>query len=80
MWPGKVKRPSEALREVLTGKVAMADADPGIQSWAQFTIYQGAKEVLALPTKGERRNALGRIPATVRPYVEAEIKRLWALR
>lgn len=76
-WPAGIKRPSEWREDVLLGKVAMADAPESIQSWAQFTIYHAAKEIMAQPEKGLRRNMLSRIPALIRPYVEAEVVRLW---
>jgi hypothetical protein len=36
--------------------------------------------VLKQPDKGARRNMLGKIPAQMRPRVEAEVRRLFALR
>ena len=75
-----VKKPSEWLDDVLRGKIGMADAPASIQSWAQLTIFHAAKEVLAAPDKGTRRNMLGRIPAPIRPYVEKEVLRLFALK
>jgi hypothetical protein len=62
------------------GQSAWDDADPAIQSAAGFEIYKAADEILAIEGRGARRNALGRIPAEIRPRVEAEAKRLWGLR
>jgi len=73
-------RPSLKLRELLMGRTSWDDADPAIQSVARFEIYKAAKQILELDTKGARRNALGKIPAAIRPRVEDEIKRIWALR
>ena len=73
-------KPSEQLDDLLRGKVAWDDAPEAIRSWAQLEIYRAAVEVLDLPTQGDRRNALGMIPVTVRPHVEARAKRLWAQR
>jgi hypothetical protein len=78
MWPNDVERPSETLRRVLAGELAMESAPAAIQSWARFEIHNGAKSVLAIPTTGERRNMLGRIPALVRPHVEAEARRIFS--
>lgn len=72
-----VEKPSLILRRVLMGELPMRDAPDSIQSWARFPIYQAAKQIIAVKELGNRRNMLGKIPATVRPYVEAEIKRLW---
>lgn len=74
-----VQKPSEQLRDLLMGKVPWDDAPASIRSWARFEIYNGAKAVAALASPGERRNMLGVIPASIRPHVEAEAKRLYAL-
>lgn len=74
------KRPQQWLNEVLSGHIPMEDAPPSIQSWARFPIYQGAVEIVLMPTKQEREAALGKIPSSVRPYVEAEVRRIWAFR
>jgi hypothetical protein len=55
----------------------MEDEEPGIQSACQLEIFKGAKTILAMKTKDERRRAIGRLPASIRPYVENEVKRLW---
>ena len=70
-------RPSVWLRRVLSGEVDMADAPDWVQSWSRLSIYQGAKEVLAIEGKEKRRAALARVPAKIRPYLEAEVLRLW---
>jgi hypothetical protein len=80
MWPVDIKKPSDELTEVLTGKIAMQDASEAVQSWARLEIYHCACQVLAAPTQGDRRNRLARLPAILRPYVETEAKRIWALR
>ena len=58
----------------------MRDASPAIQSWARLQIYRGACSVLSLPTIEARRAALARLPPLIRPYVEAETRRVWAMR
>jgi hypothetical protein len=73
-------KPSQKLEALLMGRVAWEDADDAIRSWARKPIFDAAKQILAEPEKGARRNMLGRIPAAIRPHVEAEVKRLWALR
>jgi len=70
-------RPSVWLRRVLSGEIDMKDAPEAIRSWARLAIYQGAKEVLAIHGKEKRRAALARVPANIRPYIEAEVIRLW---
>jgi hypothetical protein len=71
---------TEALLDLLEGRVAPKDADPRILNWAEFHIHKGAQEILSLPTLADRAKALEKVPATVRPYVEREAKRIWELR
>jgi hypothetical protein len=68
---------SKHLDDLLTGKVTPENADPRIMKWAEFAIWQAACEILTLTTVGDRRIALDKIPGTIRPYVEREIKRMW---
>lgn len=56
----------------------MIDAPPAVQSWLRHDIFLGADEILALP-QHERKTALARIPELVQPYVEDEVRRLWAM-
>ena len=75
-----VIKPSELIRAVLTGRLPLDQAPEAIQSACQFEFYQGAVAVLAADTKPKRRAKLDKIPATVRPHVEAEAKRIWLFR
>jgi hypothetical protein len=75
-----VKRPSEELDDLLRGRVSWYDTSQGVQSWARLAFHDAACQVLAEPEIGRRRNMLGRVPPSVRPMVEAEVKRLWGLR
>lgn len=69
--------PSEQLAAYLGGKDA--SPSPAIRSWAQFYVHEAAKQICGMDTKEKRRIALGKIPDTIRPDVEAEIKRIWPL-
>jgi hypothetical protein len=80
MWPADVPRPSDQLADLLRGKLAWDEAPEAIRSWAALPIHQAAAQIVAAPDKGARRNMLGRIPASVRPHVETEVKRLWERR
>jgi hypothetical protein len=71
-----LKKPSEQAEAVLRGKLAMELVHPAVQSMLRLQIYEGACEILKLP-QGERRAALGKIPALIRPHVEEEVVRLW---
>ena len=68
------------LEDLLSGRVHPKDADPRILLWAEFHIHKGACEILSLPTRADRARALEKVPATVRPYVEREVRRLWERR
>jgi len=72
-----VPKPSEQLEALLMGKMAWDDAPAAIRSWAQKPIFDAAKEILAAPEKAARQKMLARIPAAIRPKIEAEILRLW---
>lgn len=75
IWRGK--KPSDRIKAVLMGKVALEDEDQGIQSVCSKYIFDGAKAVLRLPTKEARRAALNKAPALIRPHLEREIMRLF---
>jgi hypothetical protein len=75
IWRGK--KPSDRIRAVLMGKVALEDEDQGIQSVCSKYIFDGAKAILRLPTKEARRAALDRAPALIRPHLEREVMRLF---
>lgn len=77
MWPNGIHRPSTLLRMVLSGQIGMDDVDAGIQSWASLEIYKGARAIADMPSKEGRRAALARIPEKIRPYVEAEVRRIF---
>ena len=68
------------LREVLAGRVDMSSAPLPVQSWARLPIFQGAREIVLMDTKEERAAELLKVPRRVRPYVEAEVRRLWPMR
>lgn len=72
-----VQKPTEQLADLLSGKVRWKDAPASIRSWARFFVYQGATEILAIKGKDARKRALLKVPASVRPMVEAEALRLW---
>jgi hypothetical protein len=72
-----VQKPSEQLDDLMRGKVAWNDAPEAIRSWAQIVIHDAAKQIIAAPDKGTRRNMLGRVPAHFRNMVKAEVDRLW---
>lgn len=68
------------LTEVLSGRIPIKDAPASIQSWARFPIFEGAKEIVLMPTADERKAALARVPELVRPCLETEVRRLWGMR
>ena len=78
--PKIIKLPSQQLDDLLSGKVAFADAPPAIQSWARFSIYQGAVSLMRIKDKEKRNAALQKVPASLRDLVRAEVVRLWGIR
>lgn len=77
---GNVRKPSEHLKDMLSGKVTPQDANPSILKWAEFQIWQAACEVCKMSSKEQRQAALTKFPDTIRPFVEREVKRLWPKR
>ena len=75
-----VKKPSEHLHDLLSGKVAPQDTPEAVLSWARLEIYRGAVGVLSQPDKARRRAMLDRIPPSIRPYVEREARIIWEKR
>ena len=73
-------KPSAIIHAVLSGKMNLHDAPKAIQSACSFHIYQGAAAVLEGKTKADRQRRLAKIPAKVRPHVEAEALRLFRVR
>ena len=74
-----VKKPSEQLTDLMMGRTSWADSPASIRSWAQRFIYDAAKQILAAE-KPKRQAMLMKVPPHMRGMVEAEIKRLWAIR
>lgn len=74
-----VKKPSEQLADLMMGRVSWADSPSSIRSWAMRFIYDAAVQILAAE-KTKRKDMIGRVPPHMRGMVEAEIKRLWAIR
>lgn len=73
-----IQKPSEQLDDLLRGKVAWRDAPESIRSWAQIAIHEAAVEILKQKDKAARQKMLGKIPAAIRPKVEAQIMKLWS--
>ena len=72
--------PSHWLKAILRGEIHIEEAPQAVQSWARFPIFEGAKEIVLMDTREERAAELEKVPAKIRPHVEAEVKRLWPLR
>lgn len=75
-----IQKPSDQLFDLLMGNIAWDDAPDSIRSWAQKPIYDAAHQILEMPDKAKRQQALKKIPEALRPRVEAEIMRIWKLR
>lgn len=79
MWKNEL-RPSFRIRQVLMGKKRLEDEDEAIQSACSFHIYEGAVELLSLPTREARNKALHKVPELIRPHIEKEAWRIFTLR
>ncbi len=73
-------RPSKMIEDVMVGRVSLKDQPESIQSACQLQIYERACKILNLETKLERRAEIGRTPDKLRPYIEAEVMRVWRMR
>ena len=71
-------KPSERLREILTGK---APLDQAMRPMVDRECYKAALQIIREGDTADRRKAmLGRIPQAMRLMVEGHIKRLWPSR
>ena len=57
--------------------MALENAPPSVQSWARLEIHDGAVAVMNAGGLEARRAMLQRIPAKIRPHVEARVMELW---
>ena len=70
-------RPSVKLAALLAGKTAWADADEAIRSMARLPIHDAAVTIRDEPSRQRRAAMLAKIPATIRPQIEARVKEIW---
>lgn len=68
------------LDNLLSGRFGMDEIPQSVRSWADFFFWQAAREMVLMTSADDRREALGKVPERVRPYVEAELARLWPMR
>jgi hypothetical protein len=79
MWRDEL-RPSSRIERVLRGDVALEDEEAGIQSACSKYIYEGAVELLAIPTREGRQRALTKVPEKIRKHIEKEAWRIFDAR
>lgn len=72
-----IKKPSEQLDDLLSGKIAPENTPEAILSWARFYIYEGAQELISIRSREGRIRALQKIPPSIRPYIEREARKMW---
>ena len=70
-------RPSVKLAALLAGKTAWEDADDAVRSMARLPIHNAAVMIRDEPSRQRRATMLAKIPATIRPQVEARVKEIW---
>lgn len=73
-------RPSVKLAALLAGKTAWADADDAVRSMARLPIHNAAVMIREEPSRQRRAAMLAKIPASIRPHVEARVKEIWSGR
>lgn len=71
-----VDRPSKKLADLLNGVTPWDQADESIRSWAQYYIYDAAKQCMAGKNRDDRIKRFSKLPPHIRPRVSAEIRRL----
>lgn len=76
----RMEKPSVELKGILEGRRELENATPAVRSWSRFFIYQAAEEMLAMPSKNARREAIEKVPANIRDAVKQEVFRLWELK
>lgn len=69
-------RPSDIMRDVLTGKLDYNDAPVSVQSMCSYHFHQAAVEILGLP-ENKMKKALDRVPETCRMQVRKRMLELW---
>lgn len=68
------------LHQYLTGTLPADKIPAAVLSWSRFFIFEGAREIVLMDTKHERKAALAKVPPGVRELVEGEVSRLWKMR
>lgn len=68
------------LDNLLSGRFGMDEVPRSVRSWADFFFWQAAREMVLMSSADDRRVALAKVPERVRPFVQAELTRLWPLR
>lgn len=78
MWPNDIPKPSDKVRDALTGK---GQVTPDIAPMCDRECYLAALEIIRNgDTQDKRKSMLDRIPSAVRPMAEEHINRLWSKR
>jgi len=71
-------KPSQIMQSIMRGESDLERAAPAIQSACRLPIYNAALNILKMP-KGDRRAALDKLPDLIRPYIEAEVIRVFRM-
>jgi len=68
------------MKEVMEGRKPIEDLTDAVRSAIRIEIYREACRILDIEGKEARREALGLVPAMIRPHIEAEVRRIWEMR
>jgi hypothetical protein len=76
-----IRRPVTWWRvQVLSGALPWSAASDAIRSWLRYDIHLEAVRIARLDGGiEERRAALEKLPASIRPLVEVELRRIWSV-
>ncbi len=75
-----IQNPSSRLADLISGKLAVADADEATLSWLRHYVYERADLIMGQVGSDARRAALAKEPEHLRGMIEAEFRRLFEIR
>jgi len=66
-------------QQILSGALPWEAGSDAVRSWLRYDIHLEAMRIAAQPHIEERRAMLEKLPASIRPLVEVELRRVWAV-
>ena len=79
-WGYSMARPVTWWRQqILSGALPWKAGSDAICSWLRYDIHLEAVRIAKIEHIEERRAMLEKLPASIRPLVEVELKRVWGI-